>query len=413
MGKSQAGTPMSLIADSSSPPPIPSQPWLSRVGLKIAQGLGLTPHEGRLLWRALLWVGILRVLFFIASYYAMRVLGNNTEPMGHMLYNAYTHWDARNYFYIAEHGYVTYAPEHKFIAFFPLFPWLVRALAYAFNNYYLVAGQIISFVSTLLAAWFLQLLVHLDDNDRRARRALLYLLFFPTAYFLAAPYTESLFLATALGAFWCARTGRWWQAGAFGLFCALSRIQGVVLFPALLIEIWLLWRVNKRWDWRWLWTLGIPAGVLIYLGINYSLFRNPFAFTAMQREYWTNYAVVPWEPVWNSLKYMLFDPVITAQGTYVEVARFWGVVAALVLLWMCFKTKLRLSYQAFVWLQFIMVMMSSFLMSLPRYLLCFFPFFIALAKLSDEEDFHQGMLAGSALIMGGFAYLYYVGKWAF
>ena len=41
----------------------------------------------------------------------------------------------------------------------------------------------------------------------------MFLLIFPTAYFLHIGYTESLFLALVLGSFLAARTDRWWLAG--------------------------------------------------------------------------------------------------------------------------------------------------------------------------------------------------------
>ena len=49
------------------------------------------------------------------------------------------------------------------------------------------------------------------------------LLLFPTAFFLAAFYTESLFLATTAGSLWCARSRRpCWPSGS-GLWSPVAR----------------------------------------------------------------------------------------------------------------------------------------------------------------------------------------------
>ena len=127
-----------------------------------------------------------------------------------------------------------------YIVFFPLFPWLVDRRPLRGPRR---AGQRLR-----------------GERDRVARgraaplpagqcrrgppvglRAAWFLLIFPTAYFLHIGYTESLFLALVLGSFLAARTDRWWLAGILGGLAALTRINGLVLIPALAAEAWLAW----------------------------------------------------------------------------------------------------------------------------------------------------------------------------
>ena len=65
-----------------------------------------------------------------------------------------------------------------------------------------------------------------------ARRAVLYLAFFPTALFLQAVYSESLFLFLCLGAFLLAERGRIREAGVVVGLALLTRPTAVALVPA-------------------------------------------------------------------------------------------------------------------------------------------------------------------------------------
>src|ERR1044071_9378240 len=143
---------------------------------------------------------------------------------GESLYNwlaIWNRWDAPHYLDIARMGYVSEGVEARWIVFFPLYPWLVRAA-------FFVSG-----VASVAAGLLLYRLARADgEAEEVARGAVFYLLVFPTAYFLHIGYNESLFLALALGAFLAARGRKWWAAGLLGFFAALTRINGVVLLSA-------------------------------------------------------------------------------------------------------------------------------------------------------------------------------------
>ena len=62
------------------------------------------------------------------------------------------------------------------------------------------------------------------------------LLLYPTAFFLAAFYTESLFLLLSAASLWGARRGRWIIAGAAGFAACLTRLNGFLLAPAMAVS---------------------------------------------------------------------------------------------------------------------------------------------------------------------------------
>jgi Gpi18-like mannosyltransferase len=63
----------------------------------------------------------------------------------------------------------------------------------------------------------------------RAYRTALYLSVFPTAFFFATAYNESLFLILILLSFYYLRHANWWLAGLCGLFATLTRSGGLIL----------------------------------------------------------------------------------------------------------------------------------------------------------------------------------------
>src|SRR5262249_31080871 len=117
----------------------------------------------------------------------------------------------------------------RLTAFFPLYPLVMRGLAHFIHHNYLVAGLFISNVALLVVSIVLYQLVLEDFGQERANCTVLYISVFPTAFFLASGYNESLFLCLALLCFYQIRHGRWWPAGIFGILASLTRSAGLLL----------------------------------------------------------------------------------------------------------------------------------------------------------------------------------------
>src|SRR5207245_11229821 len=136
-----------------------------------------------------------------------------------------------------------YEPGENATAFFPLYPSLVRvtSLLPPLGNVAL-AGIIVSSVAYVLAVTGLYRLVRQDFGRPVARRTVLYISVFPAAFFLFAPFTESLFLALTVWAIYFGRQRTWDGVALCGAMAALTRIQGVLLvFPIAWLAI-LAWR---------------------------------------------------------------------------------------------------------------------------------------------------------------------------
>lgn len=121
--------------------------------------------------------------------------------------NQFSKWDSPHYIFIAQNGYVNEGDPANFIVFFPLYPLLVRLITFDFA-YISLSGLIVSNLCSTIAVIYLFKLTKLDYNDTVAKIAVLYLSVFPTAYFLSAVYTESLFLSLAITSLFYARNAK-------------------------------------------------------------------------------------------------------------------------------------------------------------------------------------------------------------
>jgi Gpi18-like mannosyltransferase len=145
--------------------------------------------------------------------------------------------------------------------FFPLFPWLVRSFALLFRDY-LLSAFVVSTLSSIAVVLLLRRLAELDVDRAVARNAVWFVLIFPTSYFLHIGYTGSTFLAFALGSFLAARRGKWWLAGLTGALASLTRLNGLLLVPALACEAFLQYRAGerrRRKEWLWIAFVGVGS----------------------------------------------------------------------------------------------------------------------------------------------------------
>ncbi len=142
------------------------------------------------------------------------------------------------------------------IVFFPLMPMLMRYGALLLGRQVLWTGVVVSLGAFLWALVYLYRYAREEIGSDRALATTTLLCAYPFAVFYSAPYTESLFLLTSVAACYHFRREELWKAGAFGLFCGLTRPNGCLLSIVLaLMAIRPLWP-----DRGWRPTLPPPMG---------------------------------------------------------------------------------------------------------------------------------------------------------
>ena len=147
----------------------------------------------------------------------------------------YAKFDSGWYLSVIEWGYGPPPPigRPSNHAFFPLYPLTAKVLhdTFALDGFH--AGLIVSYLSFFLAvALFLREGIE-RLGERDAWRSVAFLLLFPTAFFFAAMYAESMVLLLALLAFRDARRGETLRACLWAALMGLSRAFALAMGPAL------------------------------------------------------------------------------------------------------------------------------------------------------------------------------------
>lgn len=318
-------------------------------------------------------------------------------------------WDAPHYLSIARDGYQATGEDRFFIVFYPLYPLATRLAAVLVQNP-LVAAFLVSGVASLAVALLLWRLARLDGPAEYASRAVWFLLIFPTAYFLHIGYTESLFIALVLGSFLAARRDRWALVGALGALACLTRINGLVLIPALAVEVLLHYRATRRFRAEWCWIALPLLGVGAYLLLNQTVYGDPLQFLTYQREHWYKTFAWPWQGIAGNVRSIGWRTpneaqMIGVQEVFFIVLGLVGTIAA--------GFALRPSYAVWMAGNWLLFTSTSFILSVPRYSLILFPLYLLFARLAAHRTWHTILTVWSLLFMSLFIILFVQGRWAF
>jgi hypothetical protein len=391
--------------------PMPELPRLvDRVDLRIA---GLTI----VLKAAVLVLGVVAVTMIAGHSLGVGPLAAleiwNRQDAPHYLDLAALGYRATDPGVLTIDGHLRPYPEDLglYIVFFPLFPWLVSAVRFVVPDV-LLSAFVVSTVASLLVGPLLYRLVKADEGPDVGLRAVWFLLIFPTAYFLHIGYTESLFLALVLGSFLAARTNRWWLAGILGGLAALTRINGLVLIPALLAEAWLAWDEDPRHRLRAEWlAIGLVAvGFGGYLWLNQAVYGDAFAFLQIQSSHWFKSLAPPWQGIGGVISFLdARDESRAFMSGWMELAFILlGLLGTAV-------AAFRFRTSWFVWMagNWLLFTSTSFVLSVPRYTLTLFPLFAWFALLSRRVEVAVAMSLVSLGLLGYFASLFAQGQWAF
>ncbi|TMC30115.1 MAG: hypothetical protein E6J32_05600 [Chloroflexi bacterium] len=317
-------------------------------------------------------------------------------------------WDAAHYLYLATHGYATSGDARNLIAFFPLYPAVINALA-AVGLPARLAALLISNVAGVVAAIALYELARTDEPEKAAFRAAALFTVFPTAYFLMVGYTEGLFCALAFGAVLQARRRRWIASGMLAGLAAAARLTGLALLPAIVIELYLARRVLYSIWQALLPPLLIALGFATYLMTNLLVLGSPAAFYAVQRDHWSHSLAAPWvgfAAAIRSIGWRVPWEKLTVGGG--EIVGGIAAYATATLSWL----RLRPSDAAYATVLTVMVTFVPFWLSIPRYLLAMYPLFLLAGRI-QRSWVYLAIVAVSVIALVIFGLAFGRGYWAF
>ena len=318
------------------------------------------------------------------------------------------HWDVGQYLNIANFGYGATGDARLRLAFYPLFPWLIRALKPLFGSPY-GAALAISAVASMVLAVVLFRLVRMDFDTELSRRTVWLMFIFPTSYFFHIAYTESLFLALVIAAVLACRREDWMMAGAYGALATLTHDTGLFLIAAFGVEAMQQWWATRRFNLKWLWIGLIPIAFGYFIFINYRITGNPLTFISAASENWGNELSVPWAAL-HQLGVSGWMPVADAiTHGWVIVLVVGGSLAATI----ASAVLLRPSYTIWMATNWLIIAMQSWDMSAPRLVLAMFPIFILEGMIARNWLASTVITIWSILFLALFSGEFMQGHWAF
>jgi hypothetical protein len=334
----------------------------------------------------------------------------------------WSYWDGEHYVALALDGYFQ-APRYVSPAFFPMYPLLVRSFSEVFGgspskealSYW---GPLLSLLFLPFAFYFIYEIARQGWGERAAKGTILALAFFPTAFFLNAAYTESLFLALSAGSLWAIRVKRNLLLACIlaGLATA-TRNVGIFLVAPLMYE-WIAQGGLKepRERWRGLYLAFAPSGLIVYMGYLWIKFGDPLLFYSSQK-YWKREAAAPLDTAtraWATAvegANILRDPGLWAHpaaqnfADHLERANSFFNLAFLifaVVVLLAGVRKLPLSLTIYSLLLIVPPALFGTpdipLMGIPRYVLVAFPAFIVLGLLARKKLLFAGWVILSTIM---------------
>ncbi len=343
-----------------------------------------------LVWRAALFAIALVSIFVISKYggrfpYVDRVLQITHLPEWIWGFGGF---DGVHYLRIAQNGYnAAYTP-----AFFPVFPLLVRLftnfipknpildLSLYVDPAYFYTGLILSNAFFLIALYLIYKLFRLDYDQKVSWFSLIFLLLFPTSFYLGSIYTEPLFLLLSALVLYESRKRNFLLAGIFCGIASATRIIGVLLAPVILIELFLaikngnIFLKSKQFIFSVI-GLGLSvAGMASYMFYLWRNFKDPLYFISTQpffgAERSSTIILLP-QVIYRYIRIFMSTPIYSLQFLN-SALEFVMALVPLILLIIYFK-KIRFSYWVFMLLALIVPTLSGSFSSMPRYDLVAFP----------------------------------------
>jgi len=345
---------------------------------------------------------LVNLAFPLHQHEQLTVFGS-TSPF----WDTFARYDSGHFETIAWSGYAPAPGGRSNIAYFPVYPMLIRAVGRLFERHhaiFYISGIAISWVCFVLAMVALYYLARLDLPEDRAERAVYLTMIFPFAFFFGVAYSESTFLLFVVLAFYLFRTRHWLLGGLCGAVATATRVPGIMIVPAL---AWLAWQHAQptRRD-RLAATAGVilaASGFAAYCAYIYHLTGNPLEWAAtLQR--WGYY---PGGPPWmapvalvrhlstHPYRYLTTDPMAPYDTLYGVTGILFAV--AIPFVWRRFGAAYGLYMLLNLWLP----LSSGVFEGMGRYCSVLFPCFIWLASI------RSAFMSDALLVM--FALFYTLG----
>jgi len=346
--------------------------------------LALGMRVGLSHWLALVWVVLDKYIptsesVLWETYYNLE---RSTSLLGRAFIDLWLRWDAVHYMNIAELGYKGVGVGDT--VFFPLYPYLVGIISKLSSINVTLVGLLTSSIATMIALIFLyELVIELFNNEDLAKWSIICLAFYPTAFFLHAPYTDALFLSLSIGSILMMVKKKPLLAGWFVFFAGLTRAQGILLIIPMAIYIFQEhWKEKTFPNWGEILGLVIsPLGFGVYS--YWRLHSGISGFFSTYQTYSSSGFRFPFMNIFYAFKNLVQSPTLLEFSELFSTFMF-----LLIIVWMFTQNDFRkhlpiLIYSSVIWLLISSktVFYASHLQSTNRYVLHIFFAYVGLASM--------------------------------
>jgi hypothetical protein len=312
--------------------------------------------------------------------------------------NLFAHFDSGWYIQIS-HGYPKLIAGNseplRIWGFLPGYPIALHVVAIILTIIHtpgpvdVVAGTAVSYAASFCAAVYLYLLAGAELDRAAARRAVTYLLVFPTSLFLSAVYPEGLLLLATTGGFYHARRRQWLPAGLLSAVAVITHTEGVLALAPVTLEFLAYYAQAGGWrQWGFLklsWLLGPPLAALgAYALYSHSHTGYWLAFATSQNVVWGHHLS---PPIYPFIGFLLHPGIGSAFDFDFHLLNILVALLALMLTVVAFR-RLPPSYGLAILLGVLLPLSTdgSHTHSLARHIGSVFALFVALAAWSLREQ---------------------------
>lgn len=164
-----------------------------------------------------------------------------------------------------------------FAAHLPIYPISIKILSFIFG--YLKSMLFSNILFTLILSLFFYFLLKTLKLSSSPLIAVMVFLFLPRFLVIrsvGAP--ESLFMLLILASLFFFEKEKFWLAGLLGGLATMTKIPGVLLFPVYLLVFIERYFTTGKLNWRWIYILLIPLGLLSVFSLYWIKYRDFFAY---------------------------------------------------------------------------------------------------------------------------------------
>ncbi len=310
-----------------------------------------------------------------------------TKPSAvHTITEVLTSWDGRWYLEIIRHGYpssippnITYDQLEARAAFFPVYPWLARAVDVVLPGGDTLAAIALNLVLGAVAVVLIGLLARQLYDTRVATRAMVLFAVFPGSFVLSFTYSEATLIVLAAACLLFLLREQWWLAGLAAMLGTGTRPNGLALVAACVVASFLAIRRTRAWG-------SLVAVVLSPLG--FILFQWYVDHTAgergawfrVQREAWSEGTSYGATAVSNTADFFV-HPLSSPTDALTALS----MVALVAMVWCAWKVRLAAIPAAYCAVVVGLMLMTQTVTARPRFLITAFPLIIAVAAWWPER----------------------------